>query len=491
MLFTLLSVQIYSEGIKIGFHIDLRIQHKSASQLKSQLTSLSDMGYNTVIIEWEGTFPFQKHPGISNAYAFTPSEIKDLHTHAKKCNIDLISQQQTLGHLEYVLMNDRYERLKEDRYNLSQICPQRSASIHLMKELLKEMAEASTSNYLHIGGDEARLLGHCKSCSKFCESKSVEELFGVYTAEICQYVINLGKVPVLWADMVLHHPEALKFLPENTVLIDWNYGWDLDRFGPLKEMMKNKKVTFWGAAAIRSHPDNYFITDWKRHLKNLHDYVPFTRKNFKGLFLTSWATSGVYDYVREPSNHVIEIIPLRRTFPDVSMEFMKSAFVKAAKGNITEDLIFSELQQFFKIDKKQATLLWKNLSENQKSIKGKTIEDKLKQTEKYLQSAKENLNALKEIKVNSNQTNFEQLLLQQQIKVHYLKQRQIGFVIEMTGLNKKLSQEISELRDELKQIDQNYLLLFQNDFDIRSLKEDCESRSQNLNALIKLAKISE
>jgi lysine/ornithine N-monooxygenase len=209
------------------------------------------------------------------------------------------------------------------------------------------------------------------------------------------------------------------------------------------------------------------------------------------LFLTSWATSGVYDYVREPSNHVIEIIPLRRTFPDVSMEFMKSAFVKAAKGNITEDLIFSELQQFFKIDKKQATLLWKNLSENQKSIKGKTIEDKLKQTEKYLQSAKENLNALKEIKVNSNQTNFEQLLLQQQIKVHYLKQRQIGFVIEMTGLNKKLSQEISELRDELKQIDQNYLLLFQNDFDIRSLKEDCESRSQNLNALIKLAKISE
>lgn len=480
-----------AEDFKVGFHIDLRIQHKSAMQLKEQLTSLSEKGYNTVIIEWEGTFPFKKHPGIPNAYAYTPSEIQDIHAHAKKCKLDLISQQQTLGHLEYVLMNDRYEKLREDRYQLSQICPRRSASIDLLKDLLNEMSQASPSKYLHVGGDEARLLGHCKSCSKFCRDHSVEELFGTYTKEICQYVIELGKIPALWADMVLQHPEALAFLPENTILIDWNYGWDLNRFGPLREIIKNKKFTFWGAAAIRSHPDNYFLTDWQRHLENIYTYTPFTRENFKGVFLTSWATSGVYDYIREPSNHVIEIIPLRRTYPDVSMEFLENIFAEVANQPKHDSSIFAELQKFFGINKKQSITVWENLTKNQKRINGKTLEEKLDNCEGYLSAAQQHLIALNDIKVKSNMDVFEQLLLHQKMRAHYLKQRQIGFMIEKTGMNQDLKQEITQLGHESKVLDRDYIRLFKDHYHIDSLQEDCEARAKNLQVLMKLAKVEE
>lgn len=482
----------FAAEFKVGFHIDLRIQQKSAEQLKAQLTSLSEMGYNTVIIEWEATFPFKKHPGIQNAYAYTQAEIKDIHSHAQKCKIDLISQQQTLGHLEYVLMNDRYERVREDRYNLSQICPQRKDSLVLIKDLLKEMCDATTSKYLHIGGDEARLLGHCKSCSKYCRDKSIEELFGNYTTKVCEYVIELGKIPVIWADMVLQHPECIDHLPQNTILVDWNYGWDLNRFGPLQDILKNKKITFWGAAAIRSAPDNYFLTNWERHLKNIHDYSEFAHENFGGLFLTSWATSGVYDYAREPSNHVIEIIPLRRTFPDASMEFLKSIFAKVASGkNHDENIIYTELQQYFGISKVQATSLWKNLSENQKSIKGKNIEEKLKQAEKYLEIAENQHKTLKDIKAQTNQIAYQQVVLHQQMRVHYLKQRRIGFLIEMSGLDNDVSTEIFKLHQESQLVDQNYQSLFKDHYLLDALKDDCEARSKNLNSLVKLTKAAE
>ena len=302
-------------------------------------------------------------------------------------------------------------------------------------------------------------------------------------------MISLGKVPVLWADMVLQHPEAVTYLPEGTVLIDWNYGWDLNRFGPLEDMIKNEKITFWGAAAIRSHPDNYFLTDWKRHLDNIFTYTTFSQKHFKGVFLTSWATSGVYDYVREPSNHVTEIVPLRRTFPDVSMEFMKSLFAKVARGHTDENSHSLEMQNYFRVDKEQASQIWESISSSQKRILGNGLQDKLKKTEEYLTSTKTHINTLKNIKVKANSSNFQQLLLHLRMRANYLNQRRVNFIHEMTGIDEKLRVEISELKKDLLILNQEYLELFRSDYHLESLKEDCATRMRSLQVLVQLAKL--
>src|SRR5437588_4282714 len=66
-----------------GFHLDLRIQVMPMPALKVFAKQLSDEGMNTLIMEWEGTYPLEKHPLIPNRYAYSKAEIVDF---AKYCN---------------------------------------------------------------------------------------------------------------------------------------------------------------------------------------------------------------------------------------------------------------------------------------------------------------------------------------------------------------------------------------------------------------------
>ena len=104
---------------------------------------------------------------------------------------------------------------------------------------------------------------------------------------LCDIVISLGKIPVLWADIALKYPEAIRELPLQTVFVDWNYGWDMNNFGEHEKLVQSG-YEVWGAPALRSHPDNYFLTEWGKHFKNISDFIPECRKlGYKGMIMTS------------------------------------------------------------------------------------------------------------------------------------------------------------------------------------------------------------
>ena len=98
-----------------GFHLDLRIQVMTMPALKAFAKKLSDNGMNTLVMEWEATYPFKNHPLIQNRYAYTPEEIKSFIAYCNSINLDVIPLQQSFGHVEYILRNYRYSFLKEDR----------------------------------------------------------------------------------------------------------------------------------------------------------------------------------------------------------------------------------------------------------------------------------------------------------------------------------------------------------------------------------------
>ena len=83
--------------------------------------------------------------------------------------MDVIPLQQGFGHVEYILRNVRYQGLREDAKDLSQVCPSKVAEDSvLFTELYTELASTHTSKYIHIGCDETRLLGHCAECRRKC-----------------------------------------------------------------------------------------------------------------------------------------------------------------------------------------------------------------------------------------------------------------------------------------------------------------------------------
>ena len=313
-----------------GFHLDLRIQVMKMPALKNFALKLSKQGINTLVMEWEGTYPFLADPLIPNRFAYSRAEIKDFITYCGTLNIAIIPLQQSFGHVEYILRNNKYAALREDDKDFSQVCPSEpELNKALFTRLFTDMAAMHPSPYFHIGGDETHLLGHCEKCKKRAAEIGISRLYFDHIKMLCDIVVGLGKRPVLWADIALKYPEYIHLLPKQTIFVDWNYGWEADRFGN-HEKLVNSGYEVWGAPAIRSSPDNYYLTSWQNHFNNIKDFVPFCEASgYKGIIMTSWSTSGVYTPVYESEDDLVDLVALRHVYPITGFNLLIAGYAKA------------------------------------------------------------------------------------------------------------------------------------------------------------------
>src|SRR6195952_1813805 len=319
------------EAFKIrGFHLDLRIQVMKMPALKSFALKLSKQGSNTLVMEWEGTYPFLEDPLIPNRFAYSRQEVKDFIKYCQTRHSDGIALQQSFGHVEYILRNYKYAALREDDKDFSQVCPSEpELNKELFTRLFKDMVSLHPSRYFHIGGDETHLLGHCEKCKKRAAEIGLSRIYFDHIKMLCDIVIGLGKVPVLWADIALHYPEYLNLLPKQSILVDWNYGWKQDYFGN-HEKLVNSGYEIWGAPSLRSNPDNYYLTRWAYHLGNIRDFLPACKDfNYKGVIMTSWSTSGVYTPLYESEDDLVDFTALRHVYPISGFDLTLSAYAKS------------------------------------------------------------------------------------------------------------------------------------------------------------------
>ena len=61
-----------------GFHLDMRTQVMTPEAIKALVRQASQEGLNTLLLEYEATFPFENHSTICNKYAYTRQEITDI-----------------------------------------------------------------------------------------------------------------------------------------------------------------------------------------------------------------------------------------------------------------------------------------------------------------------------------------------------------------------------------------------------------------------------
>src|SRR5438270_6844167 len=137
-----------------GFHLDLRVQVMTMDALRSFVSKLGKEGINTIVMEWEATYPFEKHPLIPNRYAYSKEEVISFIKYCNSLGIDVIPLQQSFGHVEYILRNERYKELREDQKDYSQVCPLKNKQDRaLFTDLYNVLVYYYSYIYLHIGVD--------------------------------------------------------------------------------------------------------------------------------------------------------------------------------------------------------------------------------------------------------------------------------------------------------------------------------------------------
>lgn len=478
-----------------AFHVDLRCQVMTIEALKGLAGRLSGIGVNTLIMEWEATFPFDKHATLSNKYAYSKNDISSFINYCDGLGIDVIPLQNCFGHVEYILRHDRYSAIREDKKEVSQVCPMKEKeNKEIFSEIFTEVAALHPSKYFHIGGDETYLLGSCKECSAKAASEGKSKLFVDYVNIMCDIVRSLGKTPILWADIILEYPESASELSKSAILIDWNYGWRRDRFGDTKNLLKHG-FQLWGAPSIRSYPDNLYLTQWNKHFDNISTFIPDCREaGYKGIVMTSWSTSGLYGFSYDSEWEVISMHPIRYVYPISGFNILIAAYGNALNNHTHLDshqFIIEYGQEHFKMSIEESEILYNILFTPQNMVlAGKDTERRSVSTLK--EEAVEIQKQMNSLLPKANQKEFEHLRLMFDFRLQYLTFKEIESRYQSRDFDRSkvntLMNDLSKLETLVEKNNKRFVALNFNYLHMDELIEMNRVRNEKYNILYQTIK---
>ena len=219
-----------------GFHI-CNVAQFRPDYLKKWLKRLSELGYDTVIWELENSVKWESCPECAAPDALSKDEFREILSFSRKLGLEPVPLFQVLGHCEYVLKQPGYSHLAESPGCISQYCPSNPQVLDFLRKWINEYLELfGDIKHFHLGMDEARHLGECPDCGKLVAEHSKSELYIRHVNTMSASLIKNGVRTIIWADMLLAHPEALDSLSREIILFDWMY--DIRR--------NNDKVWVWG-----------------------------------------------------------------------------------------------------------------------------------------------------------------------------------------------------------------------------------------------------
>lgn len=164
----------------------------------------------------------------------TAGEILELDQYCYDRGIELVPSLSTFGHLCKLLSTKTYEPLCElpesttevfsfrDRMDHHTVNVSNPDTLPLIKSLIKEYMHLFRSNKFNICADETFDLGKGRS-SELAKEKGTGNLYMNYILELFDFLIENGKVPMFWGDIISQYPELYLRIPKQVICLTWGY----------------------------------------------------------------------------------------------------------------------------------------------------------------------------------------------------------------------------------------------------------------------------
>jgi hypothetical protein len=238
----------------IAWSYDLaREQWADERTLTDRLERSAQAGYNALGLYLEHRFAYASAPWAAAPGALTPDAAGALQQCARQRSVRIIPLLNTLGHMEGFIRSEAGAWLAEGPAPgaLSlQMCATREDGRALARGLVADVLEAFDDEWVHLGGDETRQLGQCPRCAARVADVSKAGLYAEYYGPLCRWVLERGRRPCLWGDMLIEHPEALHAIPRETVIFDWHYE---QRPGPSTAIFRQRGYDVVCCPALRTY----------------------------------------------------------------------------------------------------------------------------------------------------------------------------------------------------------------------------------------------
>ncbi len=255
-----------------GFHMGLPRADRIDFVKRLFRYVLLPLGYNHVIVEFNGAMKFDRHPEIGEKWVeahklwqegkqsriqhgdmgadgtlLEKEQVRDMLSVLEDFGIEVIPEVQSFGHVQYLTyahpeiaeqepkteeeVDEREQDALPVNFCAHAYCPSREDSMRYIKDIIDEIVEvAKPKRYVHIGHDEIYQVGSCPICAP----KGKARVYVDHIMELYNYMKKMGLGIMIWSDM-LHETttpysketsKARDMLPKDIMMLDFTWYFD-------------------------------------------------------------------------------------------------------------------------------------------------------------------------------------------------------------------------------------------------------------------------
>jgi hypothetical protein len=251
---------------------------------------LAAFKYNQLQLYVEHTFAFPSHPAIgAGADPLTADDMLALDAFCRQRHVELVPNLQSFGHQRQALSLPMYSALDEVGWRWS-LSPAREETYRLLDDLYGDLLPAFQSSWLNVDCDETWDLATGQSKARAAEIGK-GRVYLEHILRLRQLAAKYGRRIMVWADVLHHYPELVAELPEDVLLLDWEYQ-DAEHY-PTTVALGQSGRTFWVCPGTSSWNTLFPRTD--NALGNIRTYVrDGLQSGASGMLLTDWGDYGHY-----------------------------------------------------------------------------------------------------------------------------------------------------------------------------------------------------
>lgn len=187
---------------------------------------------NQLQLYMEHTFAYPEHRIVwEQASPMTGEEIERLDAYCRERYIELVPNQNSLGHMERWLKHPPYRHLAEmpegfdspwgGRREPTTLDPIDPASLSLISGLYDTLLPHFSSHKFNIGGDEPWELGQGKSKAAYEERGG--RVYLDYLLKLHALVTERQHTMQFWADIIVKYPALVPEIPSDVTALVWGY----------------------------------------------------------------------------------------------------------------------------------------------------------------------------------------------------------------------------------------------------------------------------
>ncbi len=220
-----------------GFYHDVtRGRVPTLEELKRLVDDMCYYKMNQLQLYVEHTYLFRDFSELwRDETPLTAEEILELDKYCMERHIDLIPSLSTFGHMYKLLKTQTYgdycelegktgERMSYwDRMMHHTINVSHPKALELIKSMVVEYMSLFQSKYFNICCDETFDLCRDRSKHLLDENTTSKDIYTWYVSELSNFLIEKGKIPMFWGDILWGSPQLIQKLPKENICLNWGY----------------------------------------------------------------------------------------------------------------------------------------------------------------------------------------------------------------------------------------------------------------------------